>query len=391
MMNELALKYGCNPNQTPARVYAEGGLPFTVLNGRPGYINLLDALNSWQLVRELREMSGLPAAASFKHVSPAGAALGLPLPETLARACHAEGLSLSPIAAAYVRARGADRMSSYGDFAAVSDICDESLAEFLRGEVSDGIIAPGYTAGALEILKSKRKGSYLVLQMDEDYTPPSTEHKDVCGVTFEQRRNDVHITERCLTDIPTVNKDIPEHARRDLLLALITLKYTQSNSVCYASGGQAIGVGAGQQSRVHCTRLAGSKADTWHLRQSPQVRSLPFRADVRRPDRDNAINVYITGDEEDYAQLAADWQRLFTAKPVPFTAEEKRAYLRTISGVSLGSDAFFPFGDNIERAHRSGVSYIAQSGGSIRDDNVIETCDKYGIAMAMTHIRLFHH
>jgi len=390
-MNELALKYGCNPNQTPARVYAEGGLPFTVLNGRPGYINLLDALNSWQLVRELREMSGLPAAASFKHVSPAGAALGLPLPETLAHACHAEGLSLSPVAAAYVRARGADRMSSYGDFAAVSDICDESLAEFLRGEVSDGIIAPGYTDGALEILKSKRKGSYLVLQMDEDYTPPSTEHKDVCGVTFEQRRNDVHITERCLTDIPTVNKDIPEHARRDLLLALITLKYTQSNSVCYAVGGQAIGVGAGQQSRVHCTRLAGSKADTWHLRQSSQVLSLPFREGVRRPDRDNAIDVYITGDAEDYAQLAADWQRLFTAKPAPFTAEEKRAYLRTIRGVALGSDAFFPFGDNIERAHRSGVSYIAQSGGSIRDDNVIETCDKYGIAMAMTHIRLFHH
>ncbi|WP_295164900.1 phosphoribosylaminoimidazolecarboxamide formyltransferase [Selenomonas sp. F0473] len=390
-MNELALKYGCNPNQTPARVYADGGLPFTVLNGRPGYINLLDALNSWQLVRELRDMAGIPAAASFKHVSPAGAALGLPLEDALARACHVGGRSLSPVAAAYARARGADRMSSYGDFAAVSDICDESLAEFLRGEVSDGIIAPGYTAGALGILKSKRKGSYLVLQMDENYTPPAVEHKDVYGVTFEQRRNDVRITEDCLTDIPTANKDIPADARRDLLLALITLKYTQSNSVCYASGGQAIGVGAGQQSRVHCTRLAGSKADTWHLRQSPQALSLPFRSDVRRPDRDNAIDVYITGDAEDYAQLAADWRRLFTAKPAPFTAEEKRAYLKTVGGVSLGSDAFFPFGDNIERAHRSGVSYIAQSGGSIRDDNVIETCDKYGIAMAMTHIRLFHH
>ncbi|EKU71063.1 phosphoribosylaminoimidazolecarboxamide formyltransferase [Selenomonas sp. F0473] len=390
-MNELALKYGCNPNQTPARVYADGGLPFTVLNGRPGYINLLDALNSWQLVRELRDMAGIPAAASFKHVSPAGAALGLPLEDALARACHVGGRSLSPVAAAYARARGADRMSSYGDFAAVSDICDESLAEFLRGEVSDGIIAPGYTAGALGILKSKRKGSYLVLQMDENYTPPAVEHKDVYGVTFEQRRNDVRIAEDCLTDIPTANKDIPAHARRDLLLALITLKYTQSNSVCYASGGQAIGVGAGQQSRLHCTRLAGSKADTWHLRQSPQALSLPFRSDVRRPDRDNAIDVYITGDAEDYAQLAADWRRLFTAKPAPFTAEEKRAYLKTVGGVSLGSDAFFPFGDNIERAHRSGVSYIAQSGGSIRDDNVIETCDKYGIAMAMTHIRLFHH
>ena len=380
-MNEIALKYGCNPNQTPARVYADGGLPFTVLNGRPGYINLLDALNSWQLVRELRAMSGLPAAASFKHVSPAGAALGLPLSEMLARACAAEGRDLSPVACAYVRARGADRMSSYGDFAAVSDICDESLAEFLRGEVSDGIIAPGYTAGALEILKSKRKGSYLILQMDESYTPPALERKDVYGVTFEQQRNDVQITEDCLAERPTANKDIPADARRDLLLALITLKYTQSNSVCYA----------GQQSRVHCTRLAGNKADIWHLRQSPQVRALPFRDDIRRPDRDNAIDVYTAGDEDDYALLAADWQRLFTEQPAPFTRAEKRAYLRTIKGVALGSDAFFPFGDNVERAHQSGVSYIAQSGGSIRDDNVIETCDKYGIAMAMTHIRLFHH
>ena len=390
-MNEIALKYGCNPNQTPARAYADGGLPFTVLNGRPGHINLPDALNSWQLVRELWEMSGLPAAASFKHVSPAGAALGLPLSEMLARACAAEGRDLSPVACAYVRARGADRMSSYGDFAAVSGVCDESLAEFLRGEVSDGIIAPGYTEKALEILKSKRKGSYLILQMDESYTPPALERKDVYGVTFEQQRNNVQITEDCLAERPTANKDIPAEARRDLLLALITLKYTQSNSVCYAVDGQAIGVGAGQQSRVHCTRLAGNKADIWHLRQSPQVRALPFRDDIRRPDRDNAIDVYTAGDEDDYALLAADWQRLFTEQPAPFTRAEKRAYLSTIKGVALGSDAFFPFGDNVERAHQSGVSYIAQSGGSIRDDNVIETCDKYGIAMAMTHIRLFHH
>ena len=298
-MNEIALKYGCNPNQTPARVYAEGGLPFTVLNGRPGYINLLDALNSWQLVRELRAMSGLPAAASFKHVSPAGAALGLPLSDALARACAAEGRDLSPVACAYVRARGADRMSSYGDFAAVSDICDESLAEFLRGEVSDGIIAPGYTDKALEILRGKRKGSYLILQMDESYAPPALERKDVYGVTFEQQRNDVQITEDCLTDRPTANKDIPDAAKRDLLLALITLKYTQSNSVCYTMDGQAIGVGAGQQSRVHCTRLAGNKADIWQLRQSPQALALPFRDDVRRPDRDNAIDVFAAGDEYD--------------------------------------------------------------------------------------------
>ena len=391
MMNEIALKYGCNPNQTPARVCAEGGLPFTVLNGRPGYINLLDALNSWQLVRELRAMSGLPAAASFKHVSPAGAALGLPLSNTLARAAQAEERDLSPVACAYVRARGADRMSSYGDFAAVSDVCDESLAEFLRGEVSDGIIAPGYTEKALEILKSKRKGSYLILQMDESYVPPALERKDVYGITFEQQRNDVQIPEEFMTDRPTANKDIPDAARRDLLLALITLKYTQSNSVCYAVDGQAIGVGAGQQSRVHCTRLAGNKADIWQLRQSPQVLALPFKDDVRRPDRDNAIDVYTAGDEDDYALLTSDWQRLFTEKPAPFTRAEKRAYLKTITGVALGSDAFFPFGDNVERAHQSGVSYIAQSGGSIRDDNVIETCDKYGIAMAMTHIRLFHH
>ena len=392
-MNELELKYGTNPNQRPSRVFMRDGsdLPITVLSGRPGYVNLLDALNSWQLVRELRAMSGLPAAASFKHVSPAGAALGLPLSETLARATHAPQGDLSPVACAYVRARGADRMSSYGDFAAVSDVCDESLAEFLRGEVSDGIIAPGYTEKALEILKSKRKGGYLILQMDESYAPPALERKDVYGVTFEQQRNEVAITEDCLTDRPTANKDIPAEARRDLLLALITLKYTQSNSVCYAVDGQAIGVGAGQQSRVHCTRLAGNKADIWQLRQSLQVLALPFKDDVRRPDRDNAIDVYTAGDEDDYALLTADWQRLFTEKPAPFTRAEKRAYLRTVKGVALGSDAFFPFGDNVERAHQSGVSYIAQSGGSIRDDNVIETCDKYGIAMAMTHIRLFHH
>ena len=390
-MTELTLKYGCNPNQTPARVYAKGGLPFTVLNGRPGYNNLLDALNSWRLVRELKEMSNLPAAASFKHVSPAGAGLGLPPGETLAFVCGAKGRTLSPVAAAYVRARGADRISSYGDFAAVSDICDESLAEFLRGEVSDGIIAPGYTEKALAILKTKRNGSYLILQMDENYTPPALEHKDVYGITFEQQRNDIRITEDCLADIPTKQKNIPAEAKRDLLLALITLKYTQSNSVCYAAGGQVIGVGAGQQSRVHCTRLAGNKADVFHLRQSPQVCALPFRDDIRRPDRDNAIDVYTAGDEEDYALLIKDWQRLFTEKPAPFTRAEKRAYLRGVHGVSLGSDAFFPFGDNVERAHMSGVSYIAQSGGSIRDDNVIETCDTYGIAMAMTHIRLFHH
>ena len=389
-MNEIALKYGCNPNQTPARVYADGGLPFTVLNGRPGYINLLDALNSWQLVRELRAMSGLPAAASFKHVSPAGAALGLPLSETLARACAAEGRDLSPVACAYVRARGADRMSSYGDFAAVSDICDESLAEFLRGEVSDGIIAPAYSEAALEILKTKRKGSYLVIQMDPSYVPAEKETKTVFGVTFEQKRNDVAITEDCLKDVVTKNKDLPEEAKRDLLLSLITLKYTQSNSVCYAKDGQAIGIGAGQQSRVHCTRLAGNKADIWYLRQSPQALSLPFKSDVRRPDRDNAIDVYLSDECMDL--LGTDeWKRIFTEKPPVFLSDEKAKWLKTATGVALGSDAFFPFGDNIERAHKSGVSYVAQSGGSIRDDNVIETADKYGMFMAMTHIRLFHH
>ena len=390
-MKELELKYGCNPNQKPAKVFMEqGDLPFNVLNGRPGYINLLDAMNSWQLVRELKEATGLPAAASFKHVSPAGAAVAVPLSDVLKKVYFVEGIELSPIATAYIRARGADRMSSYGDFVALSDECDAQTASFLQREVSDGIIAPSYSAAALEILKTKRKGSYLVIQIDPVYEPPASETKQVFGVTFEQKRNDVKIDASCLTDIPTKNKDIPENAKRDLLIALITLKYTQSNSVCYAKDGQAIGIGAGQQSRVHCTRLAGSKADNWFLRQSPTVLNLPFRDDVRRPDRDNAIDVYI-GPE--YGDLLADgaWQRVFTKRPAVFTDEEKAAWLAKESGVALGSDAFFPFGDNIERAKKSGVSYVAQSGGSIRDDNVIETADKYGMAMAMTHIRLFHH
>ena len=390
-MNELELKYGCNPNQKPARVFMEkGGLPFTVLNGKPGYINLLDALNGWQLVRELKEATGLPAAASFKHVSPAGAAVAVPLDATLEKVYFAEGVQLSPIAAAYIRARGADRISSYGDFAALSDECDAQTASFLKREVSDGIIAPSYTAEALAILKSKRKGTYLVLQMDAGYQPDPIERKQVYGVTFEQERNTIAITEDCLADRPTKNKEIPEHAKRDLLIALITLKYTQSNSVCYAKDGQAIGIGAGQQSRVHCTRLAGQKADNWQLRQSPQVLNLPFREDVHRPDRDNAIDVYIGEEWEDLLETD-DWKRVFTEKPPVFTREEKKAWLAKAHGVALGSDAFFPFGDNIERAHKSGVDFIAQAGGSIRDDNVIETCDKYGIAMAMTHIRLFHH
>ncbi len=390
-MDELALKYGCNPNQKPARIYSEEGpLPFRVLNGKPGYINLLDALNSWQLVRELKEATGLPAAASFKHVSPAGAAVAVPLSPILEKVYFVEGVELSPVATAYIRARGADRMSSYGDFVALSDPCDAQTASFLKREVSDGIIAPSYTDEALAILKEKRKGTYLVLQMDPAYRPAPLERKQVFGLWFEQQRNDVKLTEDCLKDIPTKAKEIPEGARRDLLLALITLKYTQSNSVCYAKDGQAIGIGAGQQSRVHCTRLAGNKADNWFLRQSPDVLSLPFREDVRRPDRDNAIDVYVTGEgEEMFAD--GEWQRLFTEKPPVFTPEKKAAWLKNMKGVALGSDAFFPFGDNIERAARSGVSYIAQSGGSIRDDNVIESCDKYGIAMAMTHIRLFHH
>ena len=391
MAQEMELKYGCNPNQKPARVFMEGGeLPFKVLNGRPGYINLLDALNSWQLVRELREATGLPAAASFKHVSPAGAAVAVPLSESLQKAYFVEGVELSPVATAYIRARGADRMSSYGDFVALSDECDAQTASFLKREVSDGIIAPSYSEEALEILKSKRKGTYLVLQMDVDYKPEALERKQVFGVTFEQQRNEVKLTTECLSERPTQNKEIPEGAQRDLLIALITLKYTQSNSVCYAKDGQAIGIGAGQQSRVHCTRLAGSKADVWYLRQSPQVQSLPFREDVRRPDRDNAIDVYLGEEWQDLLETDA-WKAIFTEKPPVFTREEKAAWLKTLKGVSLGSDAFFPFGDNVERAHKSGVEYIAQAGGSIRDDNVIETCDKYGIAMAMTHIRLFHH
>lgn len=390
-MKELELKYGCNPNQKPARVFMkEGELPFTVLNGKPGYINLLDAMNSWQLVQELKEATGLPAAASFKHVSPAGAAVAAPLSDLLQKVYFVEGVELSPIATAYIRARGADRMSSYGDFVALSDECDAQTASFLAREVSDGIIAPSYSPEALEILKGKRKGTYLVLQMDKAYEPAELEQKEVFGITFEQKRNTVKLDEECLKDIPTQNKVIDEAAKRDLLIALITLKYTQSNSVCYAKDGQAIGIGAGQQSRVHCTRLAGNKADVWHLRQHPKVLALPFKAEVRRPDRDNAIDVYISEEWEDLLETE-DWKRVFTEKPEPLTREEKKEYLKEITGVSLGSDAFFPFGDNVERAHKSGVSYIAQSGGSIRDDNVIETADKYNIAMAFTHIRLFHH
>lgn len=391
-MNSMELKYGCNPNQKPARVFMKDGqdLPFTVLNGRPGYINLLDAFNSWQLVRELREATGLPAAASFKHVSPAGAAVAVPLSETLKKMYFVEGIELTPMATAYIRARGADRMSSYGDFAALSDECDAATARFLAREVSDGVIAPSYSAEALEILKTKRKGNYLVIQMNPDYKALELETKEVFGVTFEQKRNDIKITEELFNNIPTKNKNITDEAKRDLLIALITLKYTQSNSVCYAKDGQAIGIGAGQQSRVHCTRLAGNKADIWHLRQAPQVLNLPFKPDVRRPDRDNAIDVYIS---DEYMDLLGgdDWKRVFTEKPPVFTKEEKDAWLAQVKGVALGSDAFFPFGDNIERAHKSGVEFVAQSGGSIRDDNVIETCDKYNMAMAFVGIRLFHH
>ena len=391
-MNSMELKYGCNPNQKPARVFMKDGqdLPFTVLNGRPGYINLLDAFNSWQLVRELREATGLPSAASFKHVSPAGAAVAVPLSETLKKMYFVEGIELTPMATAYIRARGADRMSSYGDFAALSDECDAATARFLAREVSDGVIAPSYSAEALEILKTKRKGNYLVIQMNPDYKAPELETKEVFGVTFEQKRNDIKITEELFNNIPTKNKNITDEAKRDLLIALITLEYTQSNSVCYAKDGQAIGIGAGQQSRVHCTRLAGNKADIWHLRQAPQVLNLPFKPDVRRPDRDNAIDVYIS---DEYMDLLGgdDWKRVFTEKPPVFTKEEKDAWLAQVKGVALGSDAFFPFGDNIERAHKSGVEFVAQSGGSIRDDNVIETCDKYNMAMAFVGIRLFHH
>ena len=384
-MNELELKYGCNPNQKPAKVFASE-LPFEVLNGRPGYINLLDALNGWQLVREMRKATNFPAAASFKHVSPAGAAVGEPLDDILKKIYFAENLELSAQATAYVRARGADRMSSYGDFAILSDECDEPTANFLRREVSDGIIAPSYSPKALEILKSKRKGNYLVIKMNPDYEPPAIETKQVFGVTFEQKRNDIEISAACLEDVPTKNKNFTPEAVRDLLIALITLKYTQSNSVCYAKGGQAIGIGAGQQSRVHCTRLAGNKADYWFLRQCPKVLELPFKKNIKRPDRDNAIDVYLGGETFDDS-----WQDIFTVKPAPLTANDKISWLENLRGVSLASDAFFPFGDNIERAHKSGVEFIAQTGGSIRDDNVIETCDKYNIAMAFTHIRLFHH
>ncbi|MCI6286219.1 phosphoribosylaminoimidazolecarboxamide formyltransferase [Acidaminococcus fermentans] len=391
-MKELKLKYGCNPNQIPARIFMESGadLPITVLNGRPGYINFLDAFNSWQLVRELRRATGLPAAASFKHVSPAGAAVGLPLTDTLKKIYSVEGMELSPLACAYARARGADRMSSFGDFVALSDVCDKATALVLQHEVSDGVIAPGYEPEALEILSAKKKGKYNVIQIDPAYEPEELETKQVFGITFEQKRNNDHITEELLQNRPTKNKEIPENARRDLLIAMITLKYTQSNSVCYVKDGQTISVGAGQQSRIHCTRLAGDKADKWWLRQCPKVLNLPFKADIRKPDRDNTIDVYTSDDWED---VLADgvWENFFTEKPEPMTREERKAWIAKNTGVALGSDAFFPFGDNIERAHRSGVEYIAQTGGSIRDDNVIETCDKYNIAMAMTGVRLFHH
>ena len=390
-MKEMELKYGCNPNQKPARIYMKKGeLPITVLNGKPGYINLLDAFNSWQLVKELKEATGLASAASFKHVSPAGAAVYVPLNDVMKQIYFTDGLELSPIASAYVRARGSDRMSSYGDFAALSDICDETCARYIAKEVSDGVIAPGYTPEALEILKKKKKGNYVVIQMDESYIPDEIETKDVFGITFEQGRNNLKITDALFEDIPTVNKTLSEEAKRDLIVALITLKYTQSNSVCYVKDGQAVGIGAGQQSRVHCTRLAGNKADNWYLRQNEKVLNLPFKEGIRRADRDNAIDVYIS---DDYEDLLADgvWENTFTTKPVPFTREEKKAWLSTMKDVALGSDAFFPFGDNIERAHKSGVAYIAQAGGSIRDDHVIETCDKYDIVMAFTHARLFHH
>ena len=390
-MKELQLKYGCNPNQTPSRLFMqEGELPIEVLNGRPGYINFMDAFNSWQLVKELKEATGLPAAASFKHVSPAGAAVGLPLSDTLKKIYFVDDLELSPIACAYARARGADRMSSYGDWVALSDPCDKETATLLAREVSDGIIAPGYTDEALAILKTKRKGSYNVVKIDPSYLPAPVEHKDVFGITFEQGRNNSKIDASLLVNLVTENKELPDGAKRDLVLSLITLKYTQSNSVCYAKDGQVIGVGAGQQSRIHCTRLAGNKADVWALRQHPKVLDLPFKADIRRPDRDNTIDVYVSEDWEDVLADGA-WEQFFTVKPEPLTREEKRVCVDAQTGVSLGSDAFFPFGANIERAHRSGVSYIAEPGGSIRDDNVIDTCNKYGIAMAFTGLRLFHH
>ena len=391
MAKELELKYGCNPNQKPAKIFMQNGeLPIEVLCGKPGFINFLDAFNAWQLVSELKKATGLPAATSFKHVSPAGAAVGLPLSDTLKKIYFVDDCELSPLACAYARARGADRMSSFGDFIALSDVCDKETALLIKREVSDGVIAPGYTDEALEILKSKRKGGYNIVQIDPSYKPAPVEHKDCFGITFEQGRNELDVNNDLLATAVTANKESPDSAKRDLVISLITLKYTQSNSVCYVKDGQAIGIGAGQQSRIHCTRLAGNKADIWFLRQHPKVMNLPFKADVRRPDRDNTIDVYIS---EDYMDVLADgiWENFFTEKPEPLSREEKRAWLDTMSGVALGSDAFFPFGDNIERAHRSGVEFIAQPGGSIRDDNVIEVCDKYGIAMAFTGIRLFHH
>ena len=393
-MKELTLKYGCNPNQKPSKIFMEEGLlPLEVLNGRPGYINFLDALNAWQLVKELQDATGWPAAASFKHVSPAGAAIGLPLTDTLKKIYFVDDFDepLSPIASAYARARGADRMCSYGDFVALSTTCDLQTALLLKREVSDGVIAPSYTPEALAVLREKRKGTYNVIQIDPTYVPAPIEHKQVFGITFEQGRNEVHLTDDALfADVPTRNKTFTPEAKRDLTIALITLKYTQSNSVCYAKDGQAIGIGAGQQSRIHCTRLAGSKADTWWLRQCPKVMNLPFKEGIRRADRDNTIDVYISDDHDDVLRDGV-WQQFFTEKPAILTREEKRNWIAQNTNVALGSDAFFPFGDNIERAHKSGVQYIAQAGGSIRDDNVIETCDKYGIAMAFTHVRLFHH
>ncbi|MSS37703.1 phosphoribosylaminoimidazolecarboxamide formyltransferase [Clostridium porci] len=392
-MRELELKYGCNPNQKPSRIFMEGGkeLPLTVLCGRPGYINFMDALNGWQLVKELKQAAGLTAAASFKHVSPAGAALGLPLDETLKKIYWVEDMGeLSPLACAYARARGADRMSSFGDFIALSDECDVATANLIKREVSDGVIAPGYEAEALAILKSKKNGNYSVIQIDPDYEPAAIERKQIFGITFEQGHNNLEINRELLRHIVTENRKLPDSAELDLILSLITLKYTQSNSVCYAKGGQAIGIGAGQQSRVHCTRLAGSKADNWYLRQSPQVLSLPFADGIKRADRDNAIDVYI-GD--DYMDVLSEgrWEKIFKVKPPVFTKEEKRAWLDTMTDVALGSDAFFPFGDNIDRAHKSGVRYVAQPGGSLRDDQVIEACNQYGMVMAFTGVRLFHH
>ena len=394
-MKEFELKYGCNPNQKPSKIYMEDGkeLPIEILNGKPGYINFLDAFNSWQLVKEIKQALGVPAATSFKHVSPTSAAIGVPLPEKLKKACFVddiEGLDDSPLACAYARARGTDRMSSFGDWIALSDECDEITAKLVAREVSDGIIAPGYTPEALEILKSKRKGTYNVVKIDENFVPDEIEKKQVFGITFQQGRNNFKIDEELLSDIVTKNNEFPESAKRDLIIALITLKDTQSNSVCYAVDGQAIGVGAGQQSRIHCTRLAGNKADIWHLRQHDKVLNLPFKDEIKRPDRDNCIDVYISDDYEDV--IGDDvWQNYFTEQPAPLTREEKKAYLSTITGVSVGSDAFFPFSDNIDRAAKSGVSYIAEPGGSIRDDVVIDACDKYGMVMAFTKMRLFHH